>query len=161
VKRTSTLSVEPLVEQEKIKTKPETLHEEGSRELHQAVTHLANQMSDDLDEMVLETFGHRGRDNFDVHSLGFGDYVPPVAQEADLPDGMPQGSLCVVHGTGELFVYTGERWVACSVERDSLDRTTRVTIRHEIIEVREDGILRRDEHGETGPDSSDRQQSED
>jgi len=156
VKRTSTLSVEPLVEQEKIKTKPETLHEEGSRQLDTAIRRMAGQMSDDIEEMVLETFSHHGRDNFEVHSLGFGDFCPPVEQQTDLPDDMPTGSMCMVHGTGELFVYTGERWVACSVERDARERVTRVTVRNEIIEIRENGILRRDEHGETGSDNSDR-----
>ncbi len=180
MKRTSTLQLGPtLREENKHKTKRETLQEEGSRQLAaerrnlvQGMVDTANEMdgvasrlargiSDDMRNMVRETFEHRGRDNFDIHSLSFGDYVPPVAQEADLPDGMPQGSLCIVHGTGELFVYTGERWVVCSVERDIEDRTTRVTIRNEVIEIRENGILRRDEPGEASPDSGDQSQRED
>ena len=113
--------------------------------MDEEIAHVAQGLSDDIDNMVMETFEHFGQENFSIHSLGFGDVIPPVNQERDLPSNITQGSMCYVHDEDVTYVYTGERWVPCMVERDARERVTRVTIRDG--QIRTDRLLRRNESG--------------
>lgn len=140
VKRTSTLQVGPtLREKNEHKIQPETAREEMRRELvaasrhiqdfgteglDDAVEHVARNLADDIDAMVLD---YPGR----------GQYLAPVERRADLSANAPQGSICLTIATGEIFVRTGQQWVLYNGGEQEQNR-----------------FLRANESGETGPDSS-------
>ncbi len=132
VKRTSTLQVGPILQEKNDHTvKRETLQEEGSRqlaaarrelvqdmvdtanEMDEVAGRLARQVSDDLDEMVVQSFAQPGV------------YIAPVANREGLLVDAEEGSICLTTDTGEVFVRTGQAWVSLDVESQGSNRFLR------------------------------------
>jgi hypothetical protein len=69
---------------------------------------------DDLDEMVVQSFDGQAGPR----------YIAPVEHRENLVDA-PQGSMCMVIETGEIFVRTGQAWVLYNVEAEGPTRFLR------------------------------------